>query len=295
MFRDSDIEEIRTKKHVQKQKELLYYLYLYHMNYKSEDVKTKRKLRDYYDNELRYRGAFYRDKKKFEEKGNPLEWEEFRVKRYKLKYSEEKAQKSFFNFSSFVYPTSKLVGIELSKQIELMLIETQEDFEFGTFFYNVNFSYETTIRNELEKMKRLINKIDVSSGKVKLKRGYNPIYFENLKDLQVKFKLRFNDQVRYISTRYVTQEFIIDVAINRLESYLRKITKLDKRFDSEGVDTDNYKEFDEDFRLEYVVLERIYILKRSNMFHLQEERTVEGYDLEIYPYQSINIMEIIAT
>lgn len=286
MFRKEEAEDYLLTD-IEEKKRFLYFLYLYHENYENESRENKSLIREYYDTELRYKGAFYRDRKTFKEKGNPLYWIPQKVKRYKVKTQEMSYYRGIGGYASFEYPTQTLIQIELSKKIEMLLIDRAE----GKI--KLNWEYNKGVRDELENMKKIIEGLDNKKDTVIIRKGWERPKTYKLSYLQIVFKVNTGDYIRYLSTPFTTPFFVIEASMNMLENYLANVTKIG----SLGEDfTSNYHEYDEDFQVEFCRLERIYIKKRTNIQDTRLERErIAGYDLDITNLSSINIKEVIAT
>ena len=285
MFREEDLEDYIITDSDEK-REALYFLYLYHVNYDNEPNENKRLIREYYERELRYKGSFYKDAKVFRERGNPLQWEAQKVARFRPKIRHVAYYQGMNTYDSFVYPTQTLIKIMLSKKADMMLVNREER------IINLNLAYMHNLHEELQKMKGLLEQIDNKKGSMMITHGWQNPELYNLSDLQIVFKINNNDYIRYLSTRYMSPLYVIDVAMNVLENYLIGITKLgDLAEELQG----RYEEYDEDFYVESCILERIWINKRTNVYDsIVKRRQLGDYNLEVENLRSIRIKEVVA-
>lgn len=283
MFREEDLEKIIFTDSDEK-KEALYLLYLYHVNYDDEPNEKKREIREYYEKNLRYKGAFYKDAKTFRVRGNPLEWETSVIKRFKPQTRSMDYYRGMQNYDSFVYPTSTLTRVELSKRVNILLVGREENLP------SLNLAYMNELRDELQQLKRTMQKVDNKKGRIKVTFGWQKPEVISLSDLQIIFKINTNDYIRYISTNFMSDTSVIEVAMNRMQNYLAGVTKIK---DLDEIVLGDYEEHEEDFFVENCILERIIMIKRTNVYDSYIKRRQLGdYDLDIENLRSIKIEEM---
>lgn len=276
-----DLEHLETKKL------MLFYLYLYHDNYKNEDNVTKREIRTYYEERLRYKGAFYRDKKAFEKFGSPMEWTDYKVKSYKLKEDkEEKYFSGMTTFQSFIYPSTHLIEILLMKSVRYILIEISQE-----GMYIINEGSLKSIKNDIKDLVRKMSRIDTANNKIKIRKSSTKYQHIDLDNLKVVFKLVVNDYIRYISTKFVPRKLLLTSAEDVLLEFLRTITGLESKDFS---DYNPSTEFEENFKLKRCILERIDLVKYSNMFNAQAQGIYfSDCEVETNTLRSIEIMQVL--
>ena len=283
---ERDIRE--DLEHAETKRLLLFYLYLYHKNYGDEDRETKREIREYYDERLRYKGAFYKDKKRFEKFGSPMDWTVYKVKSYSLK---EDKQQTYFSgmtsFGTFIYPSSFLIELTLSKDVNYVLITRDTEGKYAIFEETFN-----SINNDIKDLVKKMNKIDTVSNTVRIKKGTADYKNISLDELRVIFKLTVNEYTRYISTKFVPRNLLNESSDNALFNYLEEITGLKQR---ELTDYNPSGEFDEPFILRNCVLDTVYVVKNTSQFNARYmKRSWGNYNFETEQLRSIMIMHVIA-
>ena len=273
----------------QKEKKLhLYYLYLYHMNYKNEDIQTKRDIREYYDTQLRYKGAFYKDKRVFEERGNPLNWEDTKVSRYKTQEEQHRYFTGMDNFQQFAYPSSFLIELEVSKKVNIPLVERHPD-ELD----RVNFEFSYPVTKEIRDLLKIINRMDKGRGNYLVKSSYdNQTRIIDIQNKQVVFKIQVNEMIVYISTKYIPDGDIIENSINVLESYMRKITGMEKDL-PQFITASQQIIQDEIQKLRECILLRIYVKKTTTTYKtsMQTRFFERQYEIEANTLTSLKIVQ----
>lgn len=250
----------------------LYYLFIYTKNYDNETPENKKEIREYYDTELRYKGSFYRDKKHFKQYGNPSTWTPEKKKRFKVDTYHNSYLSGMNIFKQFSYETTYLVNLDLNKPVSIIVLDIVD----GTKDLNY---YETEVKTEIMKLKNLIYRLDGTSINIMVKKGFEPSYIYDLSMLQIIYKIRVNNFIRYISTNFIKPKFIIDKGINKLNNYLSGLISLD-----EGIETENFTKpsnpKDAEIDVDLVEIERIHIVKRTNVFkHGVERNTPYPYEL----------------
>jgi hypothetical protein len=267
--RKKTFEEIRNE---EINKDLsLYYLYIYINNYENETVENKRNVREYYEKELRYKGAFYRDRKYFKINGNPEKWTPERKQRFTVESYHSSYLSGMNIYKTFDYEATYLVNLELNKPTNLVLIDVIEGIK------DIR-PYEAEARTEMTRIRNLMQKLDNKSHEVIIKKGFLPAKIYDMSLMQFVFKVRVNNYVRYFSTRFIKPKFLVDVGLNTLNSYIRGLINLD-----EGIEQHNFSKpsnpKDEEMDIDFVEIQRIYIVKRTNVFRHGIERDTP------YPYE----------
>ena len=250
----------------------LYYLHVYQNNYEDETAENKKEIREYYDKELRYTGAFYRDRKYFKEYGNPETWTPERKKRFKVTTYHNSFLSGMNVFKTFSYEATYLVNLDLNKPTNLVLIDVMEGVKDIMPF-------EAEARAELLRLKNLMLRLDNKSHEVVIKKGFLPAKIYDMSLMQIVFKVQVNNYTRYFSTRFIKPTFLIDVGINTLNSYIRAMINLD-----EGIEQENFTKpsnpRDEEIDIDYVEIQRMYVIKRTDVFkHGLERNTPYPYEL----------------
>lgn len=264
-------------KEIELKKTGLTYLYYYHENYKTASVEEKRKIRKYYDEKLRYKNAFYRDRKQFDKFGHPSDWEERKIKRFTIEKEMKKYQEGRQIFvKPFEYISNNLIKINISKQVNIELVKIIDE------VIDINLRFSDTIKKEINVLKYLMQQIDNSKNTILIKDGYIDTQFCNLGNLQVVFKLQINTIVRYISTKYQSSKLIGENAVNRLELFLRTITGLEKALVDETTQQIRPSNiFPDDFEITNVTLIQIELNKVTNLFsHLEKSYRDGDYFIE---------------
>jgi len=275
-----DLEHEETKKIS------LYYLYLYHKNYTEQPRERKKEIRDYYEENLRYKGSFYRDRKRFEELGDPREWETKRLMKYKVVEEEQRYFKGMNIYQNFFLPQTTLIELEVSKECDYTVIDLQEDIikESGHYMRFVDITV-----NQLED---LMQQIDNVKGLLLISKSNRQTEFYNMEWKQVIFKLEVNEEyIRFISTRFVTHDLLRDSYTSVLNDYLRRVS---------GIDEDKLTkikpsiEFEEGFKLKKIAIQRIYLVKRTNRFNYAQQRKYRrrNFDIEARRLESIYIEDV---
>lgn len=264
-------------KEIELKKTGLTYLYYYHENYKTASIEEKREIRQYYDEELRYKSAFYRDKKQFEKFGHPSVWEQRKIKRFTIEkdMTKYKAGRQIY-VKPFEYISNNLIKINVSKQTNIGLVTIIDE------VIDINLDFSDTIKKEIGVLKYLMQQIDNSKNTILIKDGYIDSQFCNLSNLQVVFKLQINTIVRYISTKYQSPKLIEDNAVNRLELFLRTITGLEKALiDETSQQIGQSNVFPDDFEITNVTLIKIELNKVTNLYsHLEKSYQDGDYFVE---------------
>ena len=251
----------------------LYYLHIYQNNYENEKPEEKKSIREYYDRELRYEGAFYRDRKYFREHGNPETWTPERKKRFKVITYHSSYLSGMNIFRTFSYETTYLVNLDLNKPINLVVIDVVEGVKDLMPF-------ETELRAELQRIKNLMLRLDNKKNTIMIRKGFEPAYFYNLGWLQLIFKMQINNIIRYISTNFIQEKFLIETGISKVHSYLSGLVKMDEGNETEVFIRPSNPE-DREMDLDFVEIQRIFIVKRTDIFKQGMERnTPYPYELE---------------
>lgn len=262
-------EEIRTE---EINKDLsLYYLYIYINNYENETPENKRNIREYYEKDLRYKGAFYRDRKYFKEHGNPENWTPERKQRFTVESYHSSYLSGMNIYKTFQYEATYLVDLDLNKPINLVVIDVIEGVKDLMPF-------EAELRMELTRLKNLMLRLDNKKNTIMIKKGFEPSYFYNLGWLQIIFKMQINNIVRYISTNFVQETFLIDLGINKVNSYLSGLINMDEGNETEVFIKPSNPE-NREMDLDFVEIQRIFIHKRTDTFKQGIERNIP------YPYE----------
>lgn len=248
-----------------------YYLYTYIDNYENETVEDKRKIREYYDTELRYKGAFYRDRKYFKEHGEPTEWSLEKKKRFKISTQHSSYLSGTALFSKeFRYKSTYLVNLDLSISTNISVI----DVEKGIIDI---YPYEDKVKLNIDRLFKSMLRIDNSKGKIFVRKGYEPAFLYDLSKMQYIFKVLVNKYIRHFSTNFVSQTNIRTVAYNVLDNYLNGLIDLDKGIKSDELSKPSNPP-DEEFSLDNVEIQRIYVIKRTTKHRIGLERQIN------YPY-----------
>jgi len=274
-----------TDKNLERKKLGLTYLYYYHENYKSSSIDEKKRIRDYYDNTLRYKGSFYKDKKQFITYGHPSKWEERKINRFVI-HPEKPAFERGKNLYSIPFQmlSPNLIQINIFKQTDIEIIKIIDD------YYNILNDYKQRIVKEIRKMKNLMQRIDTVKETVKVKLGYNyGIY--NLGYLQVIFKLQINTIVRHIGITYQPSKVVEILAINRLEKFLRVITNLESALRTkEGEIIGESNIFPDDFEITEIKLIGLELNKRTNLSRTIREYKHLDYVIELSDLKSREVL-----
>lgn len=249
----------------------LYYLNTYQNNYENETPEGKKEVREYYDKELRYEGAFYRDRKYFKKYGNPETWTPERKKRFKVTKYHSSYLSGMNVFQTFQYETTYLVDLDLNKPINLVVIDVVEGVKDLIPF-------ETELRMELTRIKNLVLRLDNKKHTIMIKKGFEPSYFYNLGWMQFIFKMQVNNIVRYVSTNFVQEKFLIELGINKIHNYLSGLIRMDEGNETEVFIKPSNPE-DREMDLDFVEIQRIFIHKRTDVFKQGIERNLP------YPYE----------
>lgn len=282
MFRDSEQQDY-LETDVDRKRKSLYFLYLFHQNYETEPVENKKKIREYYDQELRYKGAFYRDRKKFKERGNPQDWDITQTKRYKVRYEEMPYYRGMDKYTDFTYPSQNLIELELSKRLGIQLIDFQEN---KIILHTL---YEDEINNEIDTLKSVMKIIDNKKGNFIL-RQYHKRRSYDLSYLRITFRFRIHDYIEFVSTNFVIPTAINKVAKSTLNKFLRNITGLTEI--GEPLTKKYLDDYEQGFRLKSCLLERIYLYKRTNVVPASVSKTyLKGCDFKQTHLKSIEIID----
>jgi len=249
------------------------YLYIYHTNYELETAENRRKIREYYDKELRYKNAFYRDRRYFKTHGNPDNWTKERKNRFKIATYQPSFDRGTKLFSEFRLEKDKLVNLDLNRDVSIVIIDTdysKEEIELHP--------YEEKVRRELSKLKNLmLTRIDNKKHKVRIKKGNDPFYDYDLSRMQIIFQLQINKHIRITSTKFVIPQFVIELGISVLNGYVRQLIDLEKGLGREEFTKPSNPP---DFPIEiyYLELQKISLVKRTDIYSVGLERKVN------YPY-----------
>lgn len=240
----------------------LTYLYYYHENYKTASVKEKREIRGYYDKELRYKNAFYRDKKQFEKFGHPSKWETRKINRFVVsKRGKDYAEgEKLFITEPFKMYSINLIRINISKQLDIDLINIIDGFK------DINTEFPKQVKKEILVLKNLMKSIDSSKGIIKIKLKFKETMY-NLENLQIIFKLQINTIIRHISTVYQKPKNLEENAVNKLNTFLRTITNLEGVLNDGSTVIGESNVFPEDFDITSIKLIGIELNKRTNLDH----------------------------
>lgn len=259
---------------IERKRIALIYLYWYHINYKELPTEEKKKIRDYYDNQLRYKNAFYRDKKQFETYGHPSKWDKLKISRFVI-HPEKPAfvrGKDLFSVPFKMY-SNQIIQINISKQTDINLITIIDGIT------HIHEDYKPRILKEIKNLKSVMGKIDNTKQTVRVKLGLeHGIY--NLGYLQIIFKLQINTIIRHISISYQPSKMLEVKALNKLETFLRSITGLEKALmNEEGQILKPSNIFPDDFEITEVTLLQIELNKRTNL--VKDIREYKHFDYYI--------------
>ena len=130
------------------------------------------------------------------------------------------------------------------------------------------------------RIKNLMLRLDSKKHTVMIRKGFEPAYFYNLSWMQIIFKMQINNFVRYVSTNFLQPEFLIEKGMNKMHSYLSGLIRLD-----EGTETENFTKpsnpKDTEIDLEFVEIQRIFMIKRTDEYrHGIERKTNYPYELD---------------
>jgi len=276
--KDTEIIEKKTKG--------LHFLYLYHKKYDEETPEQKRRIRNYYETELRYKGSFYRDKKQFRLYGNPKDWEIEKIQRFNIKEETEPYHDGMKIFKDFKYSSTNLVSLELSYEMNLLLLYRNEYKEL-----EVNSFWKSRVNNEIKEMFSVFHGIDRTTENARIKKGFNPSKVYDLKDKQIKFKLQVDDYIRYISTPFLSEHELLTVGVaeKTLEDFLNTITGIEvSRREDEFINPST--EFEEGYKVDSCRLLTMYVIKYTHTYDRKYyTRDYGKYDLTVRELVSLNI------
>jgi len=264
----------------------LIYLYYYHENYKTASIEEKREIRKYYDKELRYKNAFYRDRKTFITFGHPSEWDERKVKRFVIHPEKPTFERGKGLFSiPFQMISENLIQINISKQTNIPLITVVDNYK------HIHEDYKSQISKIIRRLKNLMRKIDTVNQTIKANLGKNYGVF-NLGYLQIIFKIQINTIVRYIGIDYQPSKVIEYLSINKLQGFLRTLTGLESALrNEEGEIIGESNIFPDDFELTEATLIQIELNKRTNLMRAIREFDYYGCHIKVFELKSRLVMK----
>lgn len=284
--KEYEAKEEREKSDITKEE--LYFLYKYHRNYDNEPVEKKRQIRYYYENNLRYRGSFYKDRKTFKEHGNPKKWKERKIKRFKTLGSDED-KKYFYGskqyFETFTYKSNKIIDVSLIKKCNIILA-FRENNELI-----INENALDDIREIVREMSRNLYTVDSNKKKIRGKK-YDDIDTYDLGQMQVIYKIDTGYYRRWISTKFFSQSKIVKEASRKIENYVRQVVFGDNIKDG-GVNEmqeNKYEEFEGEIAIKDLILEEIVVRKRTDNYLSLSSKEVTGYKVESRKMRSLEVV-----
>jgi len=233
-------------------------LYEIFLNYPQETPENQKIIREDYNKTLRYKNAFYRDRKTFEQRGNPLEWSDRDIDSFKVKIETAPYIPIRKQFVSSFHYSPHLVTITVSKECDIALIIPIDDYKA-----ELAYGYKAQIKSVQNNLFRKMLSLDNRKGRIPLKRGSNLSEVE-ISYLRFIYIINLNGQFHVVSTNYCHPEFVRIKGLNEIETFLRKVIHKEGDF-SITSEYDN-QIMEEDFYPYSCRITRIDLEKRTNIY-----------------------------